>query len=167
MEKKKCILLWDLLFGAVFALVCAVLWHYSLQLRNWALITGIVIFAAAFVAGIVQLIMHIKNQTVKSVVTFITVVLLLITGVIAAQIGVLDYKTEHIVVDETGNKYVLHSGYSIFDYDCWFYEYKNFIVCSNEICDSVSYKGYNPFEPLNEDDEIVIASNSNKTYRLS
>lgn len=170
MEKKKCILLWDLIFAAAFAAICLVLWLFSLRLRQWLVFAAVAVIATGFVVGMLQMIGNAKDKWKKFVLSLFLALIVIGAAGAAYMVWSIVVPEEHIICTEDGAKYICNQTSFMFSYDGKIYDYKNALVFGRKQVDSYSYEKMDPFYRLDYAGEydytISLVGNSGNEYSI-
>lgn len=117
---------YTIIYTALFLLSCLMLSAFGLTFRAWGYIWAAAVIAAGFSAGLIQVLVWIKNKILKTVCTALSVIILFYSfwiGVVSVAFG---YMPEY-VVERDGQKYVIFVN-SFLKTSVYYYDYKNFLV---------------------------------------
>ena len=151
MEKIKkyipqIILLDTILYMLIIVTLYFILSSFKLMFREWIYIVSAVIIIGGFVAGIIQLLLKIKEKILRNVLIGIVIILLLLSTPIIFFLGAFSYMPEHIVRKD-GKKYVAYVNGFLRTY-VYYYDYKNIFVVGNQkrIEEDYGKGGFDPIE---------------------
>lgn len=151
MEKIKkyipqIILLDTILYMLIIVTLYFILSSFKLMFREWIYIVSAVIIIGGFVAGIIQLLLKIKEKILRNVLIGIVIILLLLSTPAIFFLGAFSYMPEHIVRKD-GKKYVAYVNGFLRTYVSY-YDYKNIFVVGNQkrIEEDYGKGGFDPIE---------------------
>lgn len=150
MEKIKkyipqIILLDTILYMLIIVTLYFILSSFKLMFREWIYIVSAVIIIGGFVAGIIQLLLKIKEKVLRNVLIGIVIILLLLSTPIIFFLGAFSYMPEHIV-EKDGKKYIAYVNGFLRTY-VYYYDYKNIFVVGNQKRIE-EYYGKGGFDPI-------------------
>ena len=151
MEKIKkyipqIILLDTILYMLIIVTLYFILSSFKLMFREWIYIVSAVIIIGGFVAGIIQLLLKIKEKILRNVLIGIVIILLLLSTPAIFFLGAFSYMPEHIVRKD-GKNYVAYVNGFLRTY-VYYYDYKNIFVVGNQkrIEEDYGKGGFDPIE---------------------
>lgn len=151
MEKIKkyipqIILLDTIIYTLIIVALYFILSSFKLMFREWIYIVSAVIIIGGFVAGIIQLLLKIKEKVLRNVLIGIVIILLLLSTPAIFFLGAFSYMPEHIVRKD-GKKYVAYVNGFLRTY-VYYYDYKNIFVVGNQkrIEEDYGKGGFDPIE---------------------
>lgn len=151
MEKIKkyipqIILLDTILYMLIIVTLYYILSSFKLMFREWIYIVSAVIIIGGFVAGIIQLLLKIKEKILRNVLIGIVIILLLLSTPAIFFLGAFSYMPEHIVRKD-GKNYVAYVNGFLRTYVSY-YDYKNIFVVGNQkrIEEDYGKGGFDPIE---------------------
>lgn len=151
MEKIKkyiprIILLDTIIYTLIIVTLYLILSFCKLMFREWIYIVSAVIIIGGFVAGIIQLLLKIKEKILRNVLIGIVIILLLLSTPAIFFLGAFSYMPEHIVRKD-GKKYVAYVNGFLRTYVSY-YDYKNIFVVGNQkrIEEDYGKGGFDPIE---------------------
>ena len=151
MEKIKkyipqIILLDTILYMLIIVTLYFILSSFKLMFREWIYIVSAVIIIGGFVAGIIQLLLKIKEKILRNVLIGIVIILLLLSTPAIFFLGAFSYMPEHIVRKD-GKNYVAYVNGFLRTYVSY-YDYKNIFVVGNQkrIEEDYGKGGFDPIE---------------------
>ena len=151
MEKIKkyipqIILLDTISYMLIIVTLYFILSSFKLMFREWIYIVSAVIIIGGFVAGIIQLLLKIKEKILRNVLIGIVIILLLLSTPAIFFLGAFSYMPEHIVKMD-GKKYVAYVNGFLRTY-VYYYDYKNIFVVGNQkrIEEDYGKGGFDPIE---------------------
>ncbi len=150
MEKIKkyipqIILLDTIIYTLIIVALYFILSSFKLMFREWIYIVSAVIIIGGFVAGIIQLLLKIKEKVLRNVLIGIVIILLLLSTPIIFFLGAFSYMPEHIV-EKDGKKYIAYVNGFLRTY-VYYYDYKNIFVVGNQKRIE-EYYGKGGFDPI-------------------
>lgn len=150
MEKIKkyipqIILLDTIIYTLIIVALYFILSSFKLMFREWIYIVSAVIIIGGFVAGIIQLLLKIKEKVLRKVLIGIVIILLLLSTPIIFFLGAFSYMPEHIV-EKDGKKYIAYVNGFLRTY-VYYYDYKNIFVVGNQKRIE-EYYGKGGFDPI-------------------
>lgn len=142
----KIILLDTILYMLIIVTLYFILSSFKLMFREWIYIVSAVIIIGGFVAGIIQLLLKIKEKILRNVLIGIVIILLLLSTPAIFFLGAFSYMPEHIVRKD-GKKYVAYVNGFLRTYVSY-YDYKNIFVVGNQkrIEEDYGKGGFDPIE---------------------
>lgn len=141
----KIILLDTILYMLIIVTLYFILSTFKLMFREWIYIVSAVIIIGGFVAGIIQLLLKIKEKILRNVLIGIVIILLLLSTPAIFFLGAFSYMPEHIVRKD-GKNYVAYVNGFLRTYVSY-YDYKNiFVVGSQKRIEE--YYGKGGFDPI-------------------
>ena len=142
----KIILLDTILYMLIIVTLYFILSSFKLMFREWIYIVSAVIIIGGFVAGIIQLLLKIKEKILRNVLIGIVIILLLLSTPAIFFLGAFSYMPEHIVRKD-GKKYVAYVNGFLRTY-VYYYDYKNIFVVGNQkrIEEDYGKGGFDPIE---------------------
>lgn len=142
----KIILLDTILYMLIIVTLYFILSSFKLMFREWIYIVSAVIIIGGFVAGIIQLLLKIKEKILRNVLIGIVIILLLLSTPAIFFLGAFSYMPEHIVRKD-GKKYVAYVNGFLRTY-VYYYDYKNIFVVGNQkrIEENYGKGGFDPIE---------------------
>lgn len=142
----KIILLDTILYMLIIVTLYFILSSFKLMFREWIYIVSAVIIICGFVAGIIQLLLKIKEKILRNVLIGIVIILLLLSTPAIFFLGAFSYMPEHIVRKD-GKKYVAYVNGFLRTYVSY-YDYKNIFVVGNQkrIEEDYGKGGFDPIE---------------------
>lgn len=141
----KIILLDTILYMLIIVTLYFILSTFKLMFREWIYIVSAVIIIGGFVAGIIQLLLKIKEKILRNVLIGIVIILLLLSTPAIFFLGAFSYMPEHIV-RKYGKNYVAYVNGFLRTYVSY-YDYKNiFVVGSQKRIEE--YYGKGGFDPI-------------------
>ena len=140
------ILLDTILYMLIIVTLYFILSSFKLMFREWIYIVSAVIIIGGFVAGIIQLLLKIKEKILRNVLIGIVIILLLLSTPAIFFLGAFSYMPEHIVRKD-GKKYVAYVNGFLRTY-VYYYDYKNIFVVGNQkrIEEDYGKGGFDPIE---------------------
>ena len=151
MEKIKkyipqIILLDTILYMLIIVTLYFILSSFKLMFREWIYIVSAIIIIGGFVAGIIQLVLKIKENVLRNVLIGIVIILLLLSTPAIFFLGAFSYTPEHIVRKD-GKNYVAYVNGFLRTYVSY-YDYKNIFVVGNQkrIEEDYGKGGFDPIE---------------------
>ena len=151
MEKIKkyiprIILLDTIIYTLIIVTLYLILSFCKLMFREWIYIVSAVIIIGGFVAGIIQLLLKIKEKILRNVLIGIVIILLLLSTPAIFFLGAFSYMPEHIVRKD-GKNYVAYVNGFLRTYVSY-YDYKNIFVVGNQkrIEEDYGKGGFDPIE---------------------
>ena len=140
------ILLYTILYMLIIVTLYFILSSFKLMFREWIYIVSAVIIIGGFVAGIIQLLLKIKEKILRNVLIGIVIILLLLSTPAIFFLGAFSYMPEHIVRKD-GKKYVAYVNGFLRTY-VYYYDYKNIFVVGNQkrIEEDYGKGGFDPIE---------------------
>ncbi len=150
MEKIKkyipqIILLDTIIYTLIIVALYFILSSFKLMFRECIYIVSAVIIIGGFVAGIIQLLLKIKEKVLRNVLIGIVIILLLLSTPIIFFLGAFSYMPEHIV-EKDGKKYIAYVNGFLRTY-VYYYDYKNIFVVGNQKRIE-EYYGKGGFDPI-------------------
>ena len=123
-----------------------ILSSFKLMFREWIYIVSAVIIIGGLVAGIIQLLLKIKEKVLRNVLIGIVIILLLLSTPAIFFLGAFSYMPEHIVRKD-GKNYVAYVNGFLRTY-VYYYDYKNIFVVGNQkrIEEDYGKGGFDPIE---------------------
>ena len=143
----KIILLDTILYTLIIVALYFILSSFKLMFREWIYIVSAVIIIGGLVAGIIQLLLKIKEKVLRNVLIGTVIILLLLSTPAIFFLGAFSYMTEHIVRKD-GKKYVAHVNGFLRTY-VYYYDYKNIFVVGNQKRIEEDY-GKGGFDPIKD-----------------
>ena len=142
----KIILLDTILYTLIIVALYFILSSFKLMFREWIYIVSAVIIIGGLVAGIIQLLLKIKEKVLRNVLIGIVIILLLLSTPAIFFLGAFSYMPEHIVKMD-GKKYVAYVNGFLRTY-VYYYDYKNIFVVGNQkrIEEDYGKGGFDPIE---------------------
>lgn len=142
----KIILLDTILYMLIIVTLYFILSSFKLMFREWIYIVSAVIIIGGFVAGIIQLLLKIKEKILRNVLIGIVIILLLLSTPAIFFLGAFSYMPEHIVRKD-GKNYVAYVNGFLRTYASY-YDYKNIFVVGNQkrIEEDYGKGGFDPIE---------------------
>lgn len=142
----KIILLDTILYMLIIVTLYFILSSFKLMFREWIYIVSAVIIIGGFVAGIIQLLLKIKEKILRNVLIGIVIILLLLSTPAIFFLGAFSYMPEHIVRKD-GKNYVAYVNGFLRTYVSY-YDYKNIFVVGNQkrIEEDYGKGGFDPIE---------------------
>lgn len=142
----KIILLDTILYMLIIVTLYFILSSFKLMFREWIYIVSAVIIIGGFVAGIIQLLLKIKEKILRNVLIGIVIILLLLSTPAIFFLGAFSYMPEHIVRKD-GKNYVAYVNGFLRTY-VYYYDYKNIFVVGNQkrIEEDYGKGGFDPIE---------------------
>ncbi len=142
----KIILLDTILYMLIIVTLYFILSSFKLMFREWIYIVSAVIIIGGFVAGIIQLLLKIKEKILRNVLIGIVIILLLLSTPAIFFLGAFSYMPEHIVRKDE-KKYVAYVNGFLRTY-VYYYDYKNIFVVGNQkrIEEDYGKGGFDPIE---------------------
>ena len=142
----KIILLDTILYTLIMVAVYFILSFFKLMFREWIYIVSAIIIIGGFVAGIIQLVLKIKENVLRNVLIGIVIILLLLLTPAIFFLGAFSYTPEHIVRKD-GKNYVAYVNGFLRTYVSY-YDYKNIFVVGNQkrIEEDYGKGGFDPIE---------------------
>lgn len=142
----KIILLDTIIYTLIIVALYFILSSFKLMFREWIYIVSAVIIIGGFVAGIIQLLLKIKEKVLRNVLIGIVIILLLLSTPIIFFLGAFSYMPEHIV-EKDEKKYIAYVNGFLRTY-VYYYDYKNIFVVGNQkrIEEYYGKGGFNPIE---------------------
>lgn len=142
----KIILLDTIFYTLIIVALYFILSSFKLMFREWIYIVSAVIIIGGFVAGIIQLLLKIKEKVLRNVLIGIVIILLLLSTPAIFFLGAFSYMPEHIVRKD-GKKYVAYVNGFLRTY-VYYYDYKNIFVVGNQkrIEEDYGKGGFDPIE---------------------
>ena len=142
----KIILLDTILYTLIMVAVYFILSFFKLMFREWIYIVSAIIIIGGFVAGIIQLVLKIKENVLRNVLIGIVIILLLLLTPAIFFLGAFSYTPEHIVRKD-GKNYVAYVNGFLRTY-VYYYDYKNIFVVGNQkrIEEDYGKGGFDPIE---------------------
>lgn len=142
----KIILLDTILYMLIIITLYFILSSFKLMFREWIYIVSAVIIIGGFVAGIIQLLLKIKEKILRNVLIGIVIILLLLSTPAIFFLGAFSYMPEHIVRKD-GKKYVAYVNGFLRTYVSY-YDYKNIFVVGSQkrIEEDYGKGGFDPIE---------------------
>lgn len=142
----KIILLDTILYTLIIVVLYFILSSFKLMFREWIYIVSAVIIIGGLVAGIIQLLLKIKEKVLRNVLIGIVIILLLLSTPAIFFLGAFSYMPEHIVKMD-GKKYVAYVNGFLRTY-VYYYDYKNIFVVGNQkrIEEDYGKGGFDPIE---------------------
>lgn len=142
----KIILLDTILYTLIIVALYFILSSFKLMFREWIYIVSAVIIIGGLVAGIIQLLLKIKEKVLRNVLIGTVIILLLLSTPAIFFLGAFSYMPEHIVRKD-GKKYVAHVNGFLRTY-VYYYDYKNIFVVGNQkrIEEDYGKGGFDPIE---------------------
>lgn len=142
----KIILLDTILYTLIIVVLYFILSSFKLMFREWIYIVSAVIIIGGLVAGIIQLLLKIKEKVLRNVLIGIVIILLLLSTPAIFFLGAFSYMPEHIVKMD-GKKYVAYVNGFLRTY-VYYYDYKNIFVVGNQkrIEEDYGKGGFDPVE---------------------
>ena len=142
----KIILLDTILYTLIIVVLYFILSSFKLMFREWIYIVSAVIIIGGLVAGIIQLLLKIKEKVLRNVLIGIVIILLLLSTPAIFFLGAFSYMPEHIVKMD-GKKYVAYVNGFLRTY-VYYYDYKNIFVVGNQkrIEEDFGKGGFDPIE---------------------
>lgn len=142
----KIILLDTILYTLIIVALYFILSSFKLMFREWIYIVSAVIIIGGLVAGIIQLLLKIKEKVLRKVLIGIVIILLLLSTPAIFFLGAFSYMPEHIVRKD-GKKYVAYVNGFLRTY-VYYYDYKNIFVVGNQkrIEEDYGKGGFDPIE---------------------
>ena len=142
----KIILLDTILYTLIIVALYFILSSFKLMFREWIYIVSAVIIIGGLVAGIIQLLLKIKEKVLRNVLIGIVIILLLLSTPAIFFLGAFSYMPEHIVKMD-GKKYVAYVNDFLRTY-VYYYDYKNIFVVGNQkrIEEDYGKGGFDPIE---------------------
>lgn len=142
----KIILLDTILYMLIIVILYFILSSFKLMFREWIYIVSAVIIIGGFVAGIIQLLLKIKEKILRNVLIGIVIILLLLSTPAIFFLGAFSYMPEHIVRKD-GKNYVAYVNGFLRTYVSY-YDYKNIFVVGNQkrIEEDYGKGGFDPIE---------------------
>lgn len=142
----KIILLDTIFYTLIIVALYFILSSFKLMFREWIYIVSAVIIIGGFVAGIIQLLLKIKEKVLRNVLIGIVIILLLLSTTAIFFLGAFSYMPEHIVRKD-GKKYVAYVNGFLRTY-VYYYDYKNIFVVGNQkrIEEDYGKGGFDPIE---------------------
>ena len=141
----KIILLDTIIYTLIIVALYFILSSFKLMFREWIYIVSAVIIIGGFVAGIIQLLLKIKEKVLRNVLIGIVIILLLLSTPIIFFLGAFSYMPEHIV-EKDGKKYIAYVNGFLRTY-VYYYDYKNIFVVGNQKRIE-EYYGKGGFDPI-------------------
>ena len=141
----KIILLNTILYMLIIVTLYFILSSFKLMFREWIYIVSAIIIIGGFVAGIIQLVLKIKENVLRNVLIGIVIILLLLSTPAIFFLGAFSYAPEHIV-NKDGKKYVAYVNGFLRTY-VYYYDYKNIFVAGNQKRIE-EYYGKGGFDPI-------------------
>ena len=142
----KIILLDTIIYTLIIVTLYFILSSFKLMFREWIYIVSAIIIIGGFVAGIIQLVLKIKENVLRNVLIGIVIILLLLSTPAIFFLGAFSYMPEHIVKMD-GKKYVAYVNGFLRTY-VYYYDYKNIFVVGNQkrIEEDYGKGGFDPIE---------------------
>ncbi len=142
----KIILLDTILYTLIIVALYFILSSLKLMFREWIYIVSAVIIIGGLVAGIIQLLLKIKEKVLRNVLIGTVIILLLLSTPVIFFLGAFSYMPEHIVRKD-GKKYVAYVNGFLRTY-VYYYDYKNIFVVGNQkrIEEDYGKGGFDPIE---------------------
>lgn len=142
----KIILLDTIIYTLIIVTLYFILSSFKLMFREWIYIVSAIIIIGGFVAGIIQLVLKIKENVLRNVLIGIVIILLLLSTPAIFFLGAFSYMPEHIVRKD-GKKYVAYVNGFLRTY-VYYYDYKNIFVVGNQkrIEEDYGKGGFDPIE---------------------
>lgn len=141
----KIILLDTIIYTLIIVTLYFILSSFKLMFREWIYIVSAVIIIGGLVAGIIQLLLKIKEKVLRNVLIGIVIILLLLSTPIIFFLGAFSYMPEHIV-EKDGKKYIAYVNGFLRTY-VYYYDYKNIFVVGNQKRIE-EYYGKGGFDPI-------------------
>ena len=141
----KIILLDTIIYTLIIVALYFILSSFKLMFREWIYIVSAVIIIGGLVAGIIQLLLKIKEKVLRNVLIGIVIILLLLSTPIIFFLGAFSYMPEHIV-EKDGKKYIAYVNGFLRTY-VYYYDYKNIFVVGNQKRIE-EYYGKGGFDPI-------------------
>lgn len=141
----KIILLDTIIYTLIIVALYFILSSFKLMFREWIYIVSAVIIIGGLVAGIIQLLLKIKEKVLRKVLIGIVIILLLLSTPIIFFLGAFSYMPEHIV-EKDGKKYIAYVNGFLRTY-VYYYDYKNIFVVGNQKRIE-EYYGKGGFDPI-------------------
>ena len=141
----KIILLDTIIYTLIIVTLYFILSSFKLMFREWIYIVSTLIIIGGFVAGIIQLVLKIKENVLRNVLIGIVIILLLLSIPIIFFFGAFSYTPEYIVKKD-GKKYVAYVNGFLRTY-VYYYDYKNIFVVGNQKRIEEDY-GKGGFDPI-------------------
>ncbi len=143
----KIILLDTILYTLIIVALYFILSSFKLMFREWIYIVSAVIIIGGLVAGIIQLLLKIKEKVLRNVLIGTVIILLLLSTPAIFFLGAFSYMPEHIVRKD-GKKYVAYVNGFLRTY-VYYYDYKNIFVVGNQKRIEEDY-GKGGFDPIKD-----------------
>ena len=142
----KIILLDTIIYTLIIVTLYFILSSFKLMFREWIYIVSAIIIIGGFVAGIIQLVLKIKENVLRNVLIGIVIILLLLSTPAIFFLGAFSYTPEHIVRKD-GKNYVAYVNGFLRTYVSY-YDYKNIFVVGNQkrIEEDYGKGGFDPIE---------------------
>lgn len=142
----KIILLDTVIYTLIIVTLYFILSSFKLMFREWIYIVSAIIIIVGFVAGIIQLVLKIKENVLRNVLIGIVIILLLLSTPAIFFLGAFSYTPEHIVRKD-GKNYVAYVNGFLRTYVSY-YDYKNIFVVGNQkrIEEDYGKGGFDPIE---------------------
>ena len=142
----KIILLDTIIYTLIIVTLYFILSSFKLLFREWIYIVSAIIIIGGFVAGIIQLVLKIKENVLRNVLIGIVIILLLLSTPAIFFLGAFSYTPEHIVRKD-GKNYVAYVNGFLRTYVSY-YDYKNIFVVGNQkrIEEDYGKGGFDPIE---------------------
>ena len=142
----KIILLDTIIYTLIIVTLYFILSSFKLMFREWIYIVSAVIIIGGFVAGIIQLLLKIKEKVLRNVLIGIVIILLLLSTPAIFFLGAFSYMPEHIAKKD-GKNYVAYVNGFLRTYVSY-YDYKNIFVVGNQkrIEEDYGKGGFDPIE---------------------
>ena len=123
------IILLDALLAALLLMAVRLVLHlFGLTFRKWFFIVCLLIFAAAIIAGIIQLFLKIRKRSARILAVTIYIVLTAAVILFTYPITLFAIAGEEHVVEREEGKFVAYVNGFLHTY-VYYYEYKNFLIC--------------------------------------
>lgn len=142
------IILLDALLAALLLMAVRLVLHlFGLTFRKWFFIVCLLIFAAAIIAGIIQLFLKIRKRSARILAVTIYIVLTAAVILFTYPITLFAIAGEEHVVEREEGKFVAYVNGFLHTY-VYYYEYKNFLICgeTKRIEEDYGKGGFDPVD---------------------